>query len=73
MADYEENYRNLAAAIILQAGKDYRNVLKKKTLSLYDKSLKIDLERFFQSDWFTVISDLDGRMIMEKIQEGVGV
>lgn len=59
MLDYEEGYRELAAAIILQAGRDYRNVLRKKSPTIYDRSLKADLERFFQSDWFTVISDLD--------------
>lgn len=64
-------YNNLANAIIVQAVKDYR-----KALILYSRDPMKDknanevaeLECFFTSEWFDLLSDLNGKSIMEKVR-----
>lgn len=68
-AEWQEN---LAHAIILQAVRDYRDV--RKILKKYPKhelSLKMqeEIEEFFLSDWFTVLTQLDGETLLEKLRE----
>jgi len=65
-------YENLANAIILSAAKDYKKVYKR---SLYrnkskqtEQELK-ELEAFFRSDWFGVLTTIDGEFIMERIRK----
>jgi alcohol dehydrogenase class IV len=50
----------LANAIILQAVRDYR--------CSTDKSKKF-LEKFFLSGWFTVLTKLDGQMLVERLRK----
>lgn len=68
-AEWQEN---LAHAIILQAVRDYRDV--RKILKKYPKhelSLKMqeEIEEFFLSDWFTVLTKLEGKTLLEKLRE----
>lgn len=68
-AEWQEN---LAHAIILQAVRDYRDV--RKILKKYPKhelSLKIqeEIEDFFLSDWFSVLTQLDGETLLEKLRK----
>lgn len=68
-AEWQEN---LAHAIILQAVRDYRDV--RKILKKYPKhelSLKMqaEIEEFFLSNWFTVLTQLDGETLLEKLRE----
>ena len=62
------NYENLANAIILQAAKDYRMALKclkaKNRTALADKD---EIERFFRSQWFTVLTSVDGEMLIRSL------
>ena len=63
-------WEELANAIIIQACKDYRTVLL--GIKLYPqtscvKSLE-ELERFFRSEWFTVLTKVDGKRLMKKIK-----
>ena len=64
------NYENLANAIILQAVKDYRMALKclkanpKNRTALADKD---GIERFFRSQWFTVLTSVDGEMLIRSL------
>lgn len=64
------NYENLANAIILQAVKDYRMALKcrkrnpKNRTALADKD---EIERFFCSQWFTVLTSVDGEMLIRSL------
>ena len=65
-------YENLAQAIILQAVKDYRAARKKHKYHPKNKEAKLmieDCERFFRSDWFAALTDIDGRMLLEKLKE----
>lgn len=50
-------YENLANAIIIQAVKDIRQGNK------YEK----DARRFMESDWFEVLSKVDGRTILKRL------
>ena len=64
------NYENFANAIILQAVKDYRMALKclkanpKNRTALADKD---EIERFFRSQWFTVLTSVDGEMLIRSL------
>lgn len=65
------SYENLANAIILQAVKDYRVALKslkenpRSRTALSDKN---EAERFFRSKWFTVLTSVDGDMLIHSLQ-----
>ncbi len=67
-------YQRLANAIILQAVKDYRDALERLRYSPNDKSAKYDkrsIEKFFRSDWFSILTDLDGELLLKKLKEEV--
>ena len=57
----------LSMAIVRQAGKDYINSYRYKTgeCHLYGRE---ELEKFFTSDWYEQLTDVDGRYIMNKIK-----
>lgn len=65
---YNENYKELANAIVLQAVRDYRAALSKDNIYRVRA-----LEKFFRSDWFKVLCELNGEMIIEKIKENMEV
>ena len=68
-------YENLARAIVITAAKDYRDALRSLTRNKNNnnaKRMKEEVERFFNSDWYSVLTDLDGAFLMRKIQEEVG-
>jgi hypothetical protein len=58
---YKENYEKLAQAIIIQAVRDYRNS--------YSYQTRCSIERFFRSEWFMVLTTLDGEMLIKRLQE----
>ncbi len=69
----DENYEMLASAIIEQAILDYRKALrglryKPKDMGLQQR--RCELERFFLSSWFSVLSDLDGPRILAFLVQG---
>lgn len=67
-----EAYESLAEAIIVQAVKDYRTVLGKLRYYRNDRTAlaeKRQIERFFRSGWFAVLTDLDGEVLIEKIKQ----
>ena len=53
-------------AIILQAVKDYRTALSDENTS----GIK-ECERFFRSDWFTFLTDVDGEIIIRQVQREI--
>ena len=70
----DDNYTELANAIILQAVKDYRGALKtlkKRPRSETAKISKQEVERFFRSDWYLQLTSLDPEMLMQKLNEEV--
>lgn len=65
-------YQNLANAIITQAAKDYRYALKhlKPGDELSPEKLIIDeCEQFFRSDYFRILTKLDGERLISMIRE----
>ena len=57
---YRENYEKLAQAIILQAVRDYRNGCYQTRCSI---------ERFFRSEWFMVLTNLDGETLIKRLRK----
>ena len=69
-------YKELANAIIVQAVKDYREALRLLNMNPNDKSAQHDkrsIERFFRSEWFSILTDLNGELLMKKLKEEVSV
>ena len=54
-------YQELANAIVLQAVKDYR---------LHDDEQELArIERFFSSDWFSVLTNVDPEILITKLRK----
>lgn len=61
-----EPYQELANAIIIQAANDYRKALKYD-----DRGMKRDCLRFFRSEWFQILTKIDGEALIEKLKSEV--
>lgn len=61
-----EPYHALINAIILQAVKDYRTALDDENTSGI-----AECERFFRSDWFTFLTDVDGEIIIQQVKREI--
>ena len=71
-----DEYEKLANAIILQAVKDYRNALKalkKRPGNISAKATKDEVERFFRSGWYQMLTSVDGEMLIDRLQEEAGI
>ena len=68
----EDNYKMLANAIIIQAVKDFRTAysMKKKfpDSGRAEKDIR-EITKFFCSQYFHTLTDLDGPMLLKKIIE----
>ena len=67
-------YENLANAIILQAVKDYRMALKSLKANSRNSTARADkaeIERFFRSQWYSVLTSVDGEMLIRSLQKEV--
>ncbi len=69
----EEEYTNLAAAIILQAMKDYKKAMVRlrKRKSKHNEKKVRELERFFLSAWGQQLSFERGEYIIARCREEV--
>lgn len=69
----EENpIRKLADAIVLQAVEDYRLALGGKAVRGESPERVInDVEKFFRSDWFYMLTLLDGEILIKKLRKEV--
>ena len=66
----ETGIEDLSNAIILQAVKDYRIALAGGSVNGRDsKSVIAECERFFQSEWFNVLTNVDGMIIIANIRK----
>ena len=64
----------LANAIIVQAAKDYRQALLKhqKEPDSVSAGIRIEeAERFFRSDWYRLLTTVDGEMLIKQLREEV--
>ena len=64
-------YSNLSNAIILQAMNDYKRALSmcRSCDELTPQAIK--LEKFFRSQWYYELTDVDGELIINKIRKEV--
>ena len=66
----ETGIENLTNAIVLQAVKDYRSALAGGSVNGRDsKSVIAECERFFQSEWFNFLTNVDGMIIIANIRK----
>lgn len=69
-----ECYENLANAIVLQAFKDYKRALWKLSHDPYDTDAarnKKKLERFFDSNWYRLLTDVDATILVGEAKRQV--
>ena len=64
-------WNDLAGAIILRAVEDYRhtnNQLRAKPEDTRLQTRKAEIEEFFRSSWFQVLTDLNGKQLLHQLQ-----
>lgn len=67
-------YTNLANAIIIQAAKDYKKALRRLKNYPGDRDARRTVcgcEKFFRSDWFQILTSLDGELLLKKLRREV--
>lgn len=67
-------FEELANAIVIQACKDYREALIRLRRFPRDKRAKgtaAECERFFRSEWYRILTNLDAEILMERIKREV--
>lgn len=72
ITDTQEAYENLANAIIKSAVMDYKSALIRLKHHPESETAKRDVERqekFFYSDWYAVLTNLDGSYLVRKVKE----
>lgn len=70
----EDPYERLANAIILQAVTDYRVALKKIKANPRNKDAineALQIEKFFRSGWYSVLTSVDGEYLIKRLQEEI--
>lgn len=60
---HDKNYEELANAIIIQAVKDYRRT--------QSPQVRNEIKRFFKSQWFSMLTNVDGDMLIKKLEREV--
>lgn len=67
-------YRELAAAIVLQAVKDYRTAIRWRRRHPGNKWARMrirEIERFFRSEWYGQLSDVDPHELLQRLRQEV--
>jgi hypothetical protein len=70
----EDGYRLLANAIVLQAAVDYRRILRRLVRHPNNHiilSEKQALERFFRSEWYDLLTNVDPELLLARLNEEV--
>ena len=70
------NFQRLADEIIIRAVKDYRKALR--TLKYHPENdtacrSKREVEKFFNSQWFGVLTEIDPEVLISRLRKEVGV
>ena len=74
--DYVDCYQNLANAIILLAVKDYKTVLRRLMRNPRSQDAQREkkrIERFFFSQWYGVLTDLDPKRLISGVKDRVRI
>jgi hypothetical protein len=63
-------YQDLANAIVLEAVEDYRNALNGIGFGYHSpEKIKADLEKFFRSFYFKLLTKVDGEYLIERLNK----
>ena len=70
----EDPYERLANVIVLQAVSDYRSALKK--IKAHPKNREaiseaLEIEKFFRSGWYSILTDVDGEYLIRRLQDEI--
>lgn len=68
----DDNFQDLANAVVVRAAKDYRRALKRLIKFPSSHSAKqaiMQLEVFFRSDYYKLLTSLDGERLIEKLKQ----
>jgi len=69
-----ESWEDLANGIIIQAVKDYRNARRRVRTKRDQKGARAtirEVEHFLRSRWYAQLTDLDGEILLERLQKEV--
>ena len=70
----EDPYERLANAIVLQAVSDDRVALKKLKAQPKNReaiSEALEIEKFFRSSWYSILTDVDGEYLIRRLQDEI--
>ena len=70
----QRNWEDLAQAIIMKAGEDYRKAWRRVRHFPDQKGAQAtirEVEKFFRSRWFAQLTDIDGEMLIKRLREEV--
>ena len=73
-SENQDPYQNLANAIVLSAVKDYRDALKrlnKKPNNKLAADERDDIERFFRSGYFAILTEIDPEYLIDRMNKEV--
>ena len=68
------SYRDMAGAIVVQAARDYRRalqMLKKNPKNEKAQMTKDEVERFFFSEWYQVLCEVEPTVVIREIRREV--
>lgn len=74
VVDERKAFEDLANAIILSAVDDYKRALIRQRRHPESESARRDvgeLEKFFYSDWYEVLTDLNPSYLIRKMKEAI--
>ena len=70
----DDPYERLANAIVLQAADDYRKTLKTVKRNPHNRGAideALEIEKFFRSDWYSTLTNVDGVFLIRKLQDEI--
>ena len=71
-----DQFEGLANAIIIQAAADYRLALKQlRQNPLFQPAIRTsyEVERFFRSDWFSILTRINGIELLARLKTEVEI
>lgn len=70
----DRQFEDLGNSVIARAAKDYKRavrLLKKDPEDLESIIIKEEIEEFFLSDWFNVLTNLDGNNLLRRLKKSL--
>ena len=71
-----DQFEGLANAIVIQAAVDYRLALKQlRQNPLFQPAIRMsyEVERFFRSDWFSILTRINGIKLLARLKTEVEI